>query len=555
MYCKEGSNMNTKNILLSLFFIFNVNPISASSDFAKATLDKQQTWYEWIKSFLTAPVKASKFQTAIAQSITSGKALDLQSFYLQKEEAQNFIDPEKAAQKFKTAIENAANKNHIMARFKNHPEKFFFGVSSSAYQYEGGLDSNNANAIFYQKEDINLPLAGIAIDFWNRYTTDIKQMKEELGINSFRISIAWERVQPDKEVWDLSMLKKYHTIIKTLKENGIEPIVVLHHYTIPQWFAELGGFEKAENITYFVEFAKKMYKALHEDVTYWSTFNAIEGYAFKGYFTLDGPPGIKKSLFTTEKVMYNMLNAHAHVYKAIKGTNGLYQNYKKINPTILTPQIGIQKNIVLFDPFSHPDQGICEKKGSQVICGFSSLLNNTMFFKLLYYRYYNELDWIGINIYSNMFMLYAKPQQESAEDRKTENLNYRNYPEGIYRAVKIINDNIAKPLNIPIIITENGIATKNDASGNEKRKVFLRRALYTIRKLIEEGYPIIGYTPWASHDNYEWPSQKQPNPYDRPYGMFHVNFDQNSPTYLKRTLKKGAEYYRDFVKAYFGAQQ
>jgi beta-glucosidase len=537
--------MPRKNICLSLFLVFYVSPISS-------TEPQQQSWYNWITNFFETPIKQSKFQTAITQATANGKPLDLQSFYKDKEAAENFIDPKKSAAKFKKAIIEAAQKSILMARFKNHPEKFLFGASSSSYQYEGGLDETNANAIFYIAK--GLPSADIAIDFWNRYQTDIVQMKNELGINAFRISIAWERVQPNKNTWDIEALAQYAHIIKTLKANGIEPIVVLHHYTIPQWFAEMGGFEKTENIFYFVEFAKKMYEALHEEITYWSTFNAIEGYAFKGYYTLDGPPGTKKGLFTTEKVMYNMLNAHAQVYKAIKGRSGLYNEYKKINPTTINPQIGIQKNIVLFDPFSRPDQGICEKKGSQVICGFSSLLNNTMFFKLLYYKYHDALDWIGLNIYSNMFMLYAQKQEEKDEERKTENLNYRDYPEGIYRAVKIISDKIAKPLNIPIIITENGIATKNDAQGNEKRTRFFRRALYTIRKLIEEGHNIIGYTPWASHDNYEWPSPKQPNPHDRPYGLFEVNFDKNSSDYLKRTLKPGAYYYRDFIKGYFGQQ-
>ena len=80
---------------------------------------------------------------------------------------------------------------------------------------------------------------------------------------------------------------------------------------------------------------------------------------------------------------------------------------------------------------------------------------------------------------------------------------------------------------------------------------FFQRSLYTIRNLIEEGYPIIGYTPWASHDNYEWPSEKQPDTYDRPYGFFHVEFDKDSPNYLKRTIKDGAHFYCDIITEYF----
>src|SRR5204863_473038 len=85
-------------------------------------------------------------------------------------------------------------------------------------------------------------------------------------------------------------------------------------------------------------------------------FNAIEGYAFKGYFKLDGPPGKVKSLITTQKVMYNMLQAHAQVYQAIKekrgiflGNNGLYEQYKTKNSSIPELKIGIQKKMILLE--------------------------------------------------------------------------------------------------------------------------------------------------------------------------------------------------------------
>ena len=553
-----------KNILLMSLVVFIPCSLLTSQPV-------QQSWSEWVKSFfMTTNKKITQFQKAVAASTGTGKSLNLFPFYKEKEdkaEQNSLINPTIGADKFKEAVQ----KNHIIMKWLNNtPEKFLFGVSSSSYQYEGGLDDNNASALFYRTkkwkdaqkvEKIGWETAGIAIDFWHRYEEDIRRMKYELGINCFRLSIAWDRVQPTADTWNDTALAEYKKIILLLKQYAIEPIIVLHHYTIPQWFAELDGFEKKENIPYFVNFAKKMYETLHEDVIYWSTFNAIEGYAFKGYFTEDGPPG-KKDLLTTEKVINNMLDAHAQTYKAIKGSSGiffgqkgLYQEYKRKKANIPNPQIGIQKNIVLFDPFEKTNQGFCEKKGSQAICSFSSLLNDTVFFKLLRYKYKSSLDWIGVNIYSNMFMLYSQKQQEKDIDRKTENLNYRDYPEGIYRAVKIVYDNIAKPFNIPIIITENGIATKNDVAGDAKRTRFFRRALYTIRKLIQEGYPIIGYTPWASHDNYEWPSADQPNPYDRPYGLFKVDTNTKSPTYLQRTLKKGAQYYRDFIRHYLTGEK
>ena len=84
-------------------------------------------------------------------------------------------------------------------------------------------------------------------------------MKDELGINAFRLSIAWDRVEPKQGEYNQAAIDRYKNIIKTLKMNGIEPIVVLHHYTVPSWFEDVGGFLSGANYQLFVEFAKKMY--------------------------------------------------------------------------------------------------------------------------------------------------------------------------------------------------------------------------------------------------------------------------------------------------------
>ena len=456
---------------------------------------------------------------------------------------------------------------------RRYPEQknFLWGLSSSAYQIEGGLDNHNATADFYRLK--GLTTAGDAIDFWNKYATDIAQMKNELGINSFRLTIAWDRVEPEKDQFDDRAIKKYMQIIRTLKENNIEPIVTLHHYTIPRWFGTIGGFEHAGNNFYFVRFAEKMYTALRQDVTYWSTFNAPEAYAIKAYQEGENAPG-KKSKLLTQQVLANMLNAHVEIYQKIKGEGGLYSNAREVNPTIALPHIGIQKNLILFD-VSH--KGITHHYLSSVsgtVATIADALQNKLFFdffstgsmifdigpknimKVNNALAPQSLDWIGLNFYSNMNMFTTKPQAETEPEYMTENPRYRDYPEGIERAIKVINDAIAQPLGIPIIITENGIATQNTDEGEEKRKRFFARALETIQNVVKEGYPLIGYLPWSSHDSYEWPSAAFPQAFGlRNYGFFSVNFDTSSPNYLARKLKSSSYYYRDFIKGYYGIPQ
>jgi beta-glucosidase len=479
-----------------------------------------------------------------------------------KEKYESIIkDPTQSAQAFRTAIQK---NTAINSELKNDPQLFLLGASSSSYQIEGGLDELNETAQFNKNRD--LAMTGEAIDFWNRYKTDIPQMKNELGINSFRLTIAWERVQPTKDTWDEKAIETYIDIMKLLKENNIEPVLELNHYTIPVWFAQLNGFEKIENNKYFVEFSKKMYEALHEHVIYWSTFCAIEGYAFKSYYQADNSPG-EKNLQKTMEVMANMLEAHVDVYQAIKD---IYNKKFLTKKNVPNPQIGIQKNIVPLDAVNKTWKHTINVPVSKLFTvmgeaaqnkGFYSFFNTGIFYTWLPTKAYvkttynanakNSLDWIGVNTYSNMYMLWSQRQEETVTDRQTANVNYRDYPEGIYRAVENINKNIATPLHIPIIVTENGIATNNDFAGNEKRTRFFQRTLFTIRKLLEENYNVIGYIPWSCHDNYEWPSVEQPDPWDsRRYGFFYVNFVKNSLDYLKRTLKTGAYYYRDFLKTF-----
>lgn len=461
------------------------------------------------------------------------------------------------------------------------PEEFLLGASSSAYQIEGGLDETSAAARFY-RDKAQLQIAGDAIDFYHRYETDIEQLAQELHINAYRLSLAWNRIQPQLGVFDMDAIAFYKKVINVLIAHGIKPMIVFHHYDVPQWFEDLGGFELQKNGAYFQEFCLKVYTELAEELgnCLISMCNAPEGPAFKGYFTGDGTPGEKNNIQKTHTVIANMYYELVDTALAIQRQ---YKNLKKHNPLLKQPSIGTQINIVLIDP--HWDSNNLKTAlgcamGSYIQSGgtFDFLVNGVYcmytpdadFMKtakgLNVYREHKHahkaFDWIGVNVYSNRFMngfeqVTGNKLIEIDEERYTDNLNYRNYPEGLERAVKIIADNLAFPLGklknnhgkpLPIIITENGIATNDDA----KRTRYFQRAMWTITQLIKDGYPVIGYLPWTSHNNYEWPTQDNPQGFDsKNYGFFAVNFDKNSPDYMKRTLKDGSKYYASFAEQFF----
>jgi beta-glucosidase/6-phospho-beta-glucosidase/beta-galactosidase len=152
------------------------------------------------------------------------------------------------------------------------------------------------------------------------------------------------------------------------------------------------------------------------------------------------------------------------------------------------------------------------------------------------------LDWVGVNTYSNKKRYLMSDIVDKDFMLTTQNPNYRFYPQGIARAVKTVYERMAGPASrrnekcVPIWITENGIAAHTE----EQRELFFKQGLMVIKTLIDEGYPIMGYTPWASHDNYEWGAPAG----SKRYGMFHVDFADN----LRRTLKKGSLYSCQFVE-------
>lgn len=473
-----------------------------------------------------------------------------------------------------------AIKNNSLVNIS--PEEFLVGASSSAYQIEGGLDETSAAARFYQNK-ANLTIAGDAIDFYNRYKTDIKQLKEELHINAYRISLAWNRIQPKQDIFDMQAIEFYRNVISTLLAQGIKPMVVFHHYDVPQWFEDLGGFELQENGKLFQEFCLKVYTTLAEELgdCLISMCNAPEGPAFKGYFTGEGTPGEKNNIQKTHTVIANMYYELVDTALAIQKK---YTALKYMQPELKQPSIGTQINVVLLDP--HVDSKGTLK--TSLGCAMADYIQSGGTFNFLVngeycmytpdadfmksakginvYRYHAQahkaFDWIGVNVYSNRFLngfeqISGSKLIEEDEERYTDNANYRNYPEGIYRAVQMISDNVAVPLGklknkdgkpLPIIVTENGIATKDD----KKRTRYFQRAIWTITQLIKDGYAVVGYLPWTSHDNYEWPTQDNPQGFDsKCYGFFAVNMDKNSPQYLQRTLKEGSRYYATFAQTFF----
>ena len=429
------------------------------------------------------------------------------------------------------------------------PRDFAWGTATSAHQVEGGNNNNN----WYQWEHSfdengnsrihNNEKSGASVDHWNNYPNDIRLMKD-LGTNHYRFSIEWSRVEPSRGTIDQTALEHYRALCTELIKNDITPVATLHHFSHPIWFEEMGAFEKKENIQYFISFSDTVFKFLNDIVPIWCTINEPAVFVSQGYFNGVFPPG-KKDPKLAAIVLGNLLDAHVELYRHLKST-----------PAGKNSKIGIVKNIFQFEPYQR--WNIMDWAVSSMLDSvFNSCIIN--YFRTGNFDFHlplqaklsfqntsaiSSMDFIGLNYYSH-YLVQAKPDiREPFIFRKRSNeiqtdMDYSIYPEGFYRALHTI-----KILKVPIYVTENGIADKDDS----RRSLFINRYLYAMYKAFREGVDIKGYFYWTLMDNFEWAEG-----YDKKFGLYSVDLESQTRTLrkgsiaLKNIINRPGVYERDFL--------
>jgi beta-glucosidase len=411
------------------------------------------------------------------------------------------------------------------------PADFLWGVATSAHQTEG----NCVNDWTEWEKHKKLTPTNTACNHWHMYKQDIQLIKK-LGLNTYRLSVEWSKIEPKQGIYDSAALAHYDEVCKELVAHGIKPVITLHHYTNPTWFAQLGGFEKLENSKHFVNFCIKVFERLNPNVHLWLTFNSPTSYVARAYHANMAPPG-QTDMQLMQEVLKNMLETHVQVY----------QTLKKL-PGGATAQIGMCHNIYQVEA-----KNFWDKAGvSTAQALFGDNIYN--FFKTGHFKvsvpfkakvnHYNaaapqSLDFVGLNYYSHGLMTNFNVDTHPGEIT-TQNKIYTIYPEGFYRALQELTTQLAKPLNIPIYVTENGIATKNE----EHRELFFKQYLYALSYALNSGCPIKGYIVWSLMDNYDWGS------YDINFGLYAVDFKTHQRS---ENVRPGARYFIDVVQKFKAA--
>lgn len=382
------------------------------------------------------------------------------------------------------------------------PFSFLWGTATSSHQVEGDNRHNDWWA-WEQAGRVKEP-SGRACDQYRLYKEDISLISE-LGHNGHRFSIEWSRIEPEEDRWNDDALVHYENILKELIRRGIEPVVTLHHFTNPQWFAARGGWLASDCVHYFVRYVERVVHALGRHVKIWITINEPLIFLYHGYFSGQWPPGVQ-SFDDALQVFRHLLAGHLAAYRTI---HKIYQRaFQK------PVWISIAHHLMCFTPCRPASFG--DRLSAFLRDWFSNhlfvdaALSGFLFFPSMFCEFLSTrhaLDFLGINYYARDFIRFAglyqgntlgqicEKKHHEREIRETNSLGWEVYPEGIYQVLKSLGR-----YHLPVLITENGICTEQD----DQRVRFIREHLEQVERARQQGIPVVGYFHWSLLDNFEW---------------------------------------------------
>ncbi|MBR3357933.1 MAG: family 1 glycosylhydrolase [Solobacterium sp.] len=424
--------------------------------------------------------------------------------------------------------------------------KFMVGAATAAHQVEG----NNIHSDYWLQEQMPhssfTEPSGIACDHYRRYEEDIRLMAEA-GLNAYRFSVEWARIEPEEGVYDEKETEHYRDVIRTCRKYGLEPVVTLMHFTSPAWLIRKGGWEAESTVEDFRRYAAYIAEQLGDDLRYVCTINeanmGLQLAAIAKRFRLMAEMAAKNAGsaegsvqvgMNFQKMMENMKYAAAENAQAfgtpdpqifvssrtpegdilvIRAHQAAKEAIKKVRPEI---RVGLT--------LSMHDIQTAEGGEASAEAAWDEEFRH-------YIPYIAEDDFLGVQNYTRM--IYGpQGQMPAPKDAELTQMDYEFYPEALEHVIRKVREDFKGDL----IVTENGTAMDDD----RRREVFIERALNGVKNCIDDGIPVKGYFYWSLLDNFEW--QKG---YAMTFGLVSVDRDTMERT-AKPSLAKLGSYSRAF---------
>ena len=432
--------------------------------------------------------------------------------------------------------------------FPSLPPSFKFGAATSSAQIEGTSPDDGKGPSIWDKfcatpgkikDGSNID---VACNHLNLMPEDVQRLKW-LGVDSYRFSIAWPRVQPlGQGAWNEKGFAFYDRLIDELLAAGIAPHATLFHWDLPQALQEsVGGWQSRETCHHFANYAAEVARRFGDRLATIATHNEPWGTATLGYETGQFAPGLKNRA-TSIQVSHHLLLSHGLAMKAMRAVGPKAQLGIVVNHT---PAVAAEKTASdlqaariadgldvrwYMDPLfrgAYPADAI-EYLGAdapKVEAGDMDLIRQPM-------------DYLGINLYTRNWISTSDPKIPAPAPNGVNDMGWEIVPDILTQHLIRVTRDYMPP---PIMITENGMANADVVVDGEvpdtARVSYLQSHLEAVSKAVALGADVRAYFYWSLLDNFEWDSG-----YVKRFGLFRVDYDTQ-----KRTPKASAHWYRDFI--------
>ena len=433
------------------------------------------------------------------------------------------------------------------------PRDFTWGAATAAYQIEGATEVDGRGESIWDRfsetpgKVANGDTGEPACEHYFRWRDDLELMRS-LGLQGYRFSVSWPRIQPDgRGPANPKGVDFYRRLIEGLRERGIEPLVTLYHWDLPQRPQDDGGWTSRDTAERFAEYAALMFDELGDSVDTWVTHNEPWVAAFLGYAYGSKAPGLQDWRGALA-ASHHLLLSHGQAVSAFRdaGSGG---------------QIGITLDLtqVYGDPEAarrldgHRNRWFLDSLLRGGYPADTVDLYEERFGPLDFVRrddleqIAQPIDFLGVNFYQPAVVRIADREPLGLELLETNGrqtaMGWRVEPDTFTALLVRLKRDYG---DVPLVITENGAAFDDPPLDGHPvvedpdRVAYLREHIAAVEHAIDSGVDVRGYYVWSLFDNFEWE-----HGYASRFGIVHIDFASQ-----RRTPKRSALWYRDLIRAH-----
>uniref|UniRef100_A0A6E8VE25 Beta-glucosidase lactase phlorizinhydrolase n=3 Tax=Anopheles coluzzii TaxID=1518534 RepID=A0A6E8VE25_ANOCL len=459
------------------------------------------------------------------------------------------------------------------------PANFLFGAATAAYQIEGAWNVDGKGPSVWDTLTHAHPELVVdgatgdrAADSYRLYRSDVEALGK-VGFNYYRFSIAWSRLLPrgDQSSLNQGAVRYYNALINELLAHGIEPVVTMLHYDLPQYLQNLGGFASPLIVDYFREYADTLFWNFGDRVKVWITHNEPYDFCVEGYGTGSTGPLVYATGVGEYLCAHHVLLSHAAAYQLYKeryrsqqrGKIGITLSGRYYYPaTNVTPYDTVERALLFqIGWFAEPLFGEDGNYPGVMVdeIGHNSALERRSHSRLPSFTSAERLlvrgsaDFFAYNYYSSRLVDLDRAEYNAAEPpawrrdarilqsvdpawSRAKSTWLYVVPEGLRGVLNWFRRRYRNPT---VLITENGYSDDGQLDDAARIDYYARHLNALLTAIVVDGCNVAGFTAWSIIDNFEWLRG-----YSEKFGLFYVNF---SDPQLQRVPKASADFMRRVI--------